>query len=274
MTASSEVSASGAPAPLDERWRANAHRLQTDALPEGRVVVSCPAPLDGGGLGRHLREILDALERGGRPNTCLRRSSALRVAGAAATASNASSWPPAGGRRCRPRWRASRAGGCGPRASTSTAPQRDAYPRQITCSPSTARPWRSWTGLPGRGIRRGPWCPPPRTCARCSPATSSLTASTRSSARGSHGCCAATSRSTGGPSASSSRRSTSASPSCARATTRRRLQQFPLTPHPRYAPPQPGEESLLDVRHRLRRRPAGGQGRPAAAGCGRAAGAQ
>ena len=76
MTASSEVSASGAPAPLDERWRAHAHRLQTDALPEGRVVVSCPAPLDGGGLGRHLREILDALERGDRPNTCLRRPSA------------------------------------------------------------------------------------------------------------------------------------------------------------------------------------------------------
>ena len=80
MTASSELSASDAPAPLDERWRAHAHRQQTAALPEGRVVVSCPAPLDGGGLGRHLREILDALERGGRPNTCLRRPSAGRDA--------------------------------------------------------------------------------------------------------------------------------------------------------------------------------------------------
>src|SRR5271169_3908916 len=75
MTVSSELSASDAPAPLDERWRAHAHRLQTAALPDGRVVVSSPAPLDGGGLGRHLREILDALERGGRPNICIRRPS-------------------------------------------------------------------------------------------------------------------------------------------------------------------------------------------------------
>jgi glycosyltransferase involved in cell wall biosynthesis len=75
MTASSELSASDAPAPLDERWRANAHREQTAALPDGRAVVSCPAPLDGGGLGRHLREILDALERGQRPNACIRRPS-------------------------------------------------------------------------------------------------------------------------------------------------------------------------------------------------------
>ncbi len=80
MTASSELSASDAPARLDERWRADAHGEQTAALPEGRAVVSCPAPLDGGGLGRHLREILDALERGQRPNACIRRPSA-KVAG-------------------------------------------------------------------------------------------------------------------------------------------------------------------------------------------------
>jgi glycosyltransferase involved in cell wall biosynthesis len=77
MTASSELSASDLrPAALDERWRAHTHHLQTAALPEGRAVVSCPAPLDNGGLGRHLREILDALERGGRPNVCIRRPSA------------------------------------------------------------------------------------------------------------------------------------------------------------------------------------------------------
>lgn len=37
------------------------------ALPEGRVVVSCSAPLGVGGLGRHLKEVVDELERREQP---------------------------------------------------------------------------------------------------------------------------------------------------------------------------------------------------------------
>ena len=46
-------------------------RVQERALPSGRVVVSCPAPYGVGGLGRHLQEIVEALERGGSQPTCL-----------------------------------------------------------------------------------------------------------------------------------------------------------------------------------------------------------
>lgn len=35
------------------------------ALPAGRAVVSCPAPFGSGGLGRHLKELVDALDRRG-----------------------------------------------------------------------------------------------------------------------------------------------------------------------------------------------------------------
>lgn len=45
--------------------RAQSARLQEEALPSGRVVVSCPAPFGAGGLGRHLEEIVLALERRG-----------------------------------------------------------------------------------------------------------------------------------------------------------------------------------------------------------------
>jgi len=76
MTPSSELSASSdAPAPLGDGWREHAQRVQVASMPEGEVVVSCPAPLGSGGLGRHLGEILDALDRGGRPNACVRRRS-------------------------------------------------------------------------------------------------------------------------------------------------------------------------------------------------------
>jgi glycosyltransferase involved in cell wall biosynthesis len=57
--------------PLGAGWRRDAERAQEAALPGGSVLVSCPAPLDAGGLGRHLREILDALERLERPHTCV-----------------------------------------------------------------------------------------------------------------------------------------------------------------------------------------------------------
>lgn len=53
------------------RWRAEAQAAQTAVLPSGRVAVSCPAPLGAGGLGRHLQEIMDALERGGQEATCV-----------------------------------------------------------------------------------------------------------------------------------------------------------------------------------------------------------
>jgi glycosyltransferase involved in cell wall biosynthesis len=72
MTASTEA---GAPdsrrgRPCDATWRAAAAQAQLAAMPAGEVAVSCSAPLGTGGLGRHLSEILDALDRGGRTNTC------------------------------------------------------------------------------------------------------------------------------------------------------------------------------------------------------------
>jgi glycosyltransferase involved in cell wall biosynthesis len=54
-------------APLGAGWRARMERAQQDALPLGRTVVSCPAPYGVGGLGRHLSEIAEALERSGGP---------------------------------------------------------------------------------------------------------------------------------------------------------------------------------------------------------------
>jgi len=40
-------------------------------MPSGRVVVSCPAPFGGGGLGRHLQEIIDALDRRKQPRVVI-----------------------------------------------------------------------------------------------------------------------------------------------------------------------------------------------------------
>jgi len=57
--------------PFDARWREATAHAQSAALPPGRVVVSCSAPLGTGGLGRHLNEIVDALERGERPAVCI-----------------------------------------------------------------------------------------------------------------------------------------------------------------------------------------------------------
>ncbi len=53
--------------PLDGEWRAAAARTQEQALPSGRAFVSCPAPFGAGGLGRHLSEIVGALGRRERP---------------------------------------------------------------------------------------------------------------------------------------------------------------------------------------------------------------
>jgi glycosyltransferase involved in cell wall biosynthesis len=54
-----------------ELWRARAQRAQESALPRGSTVVSCPAALGAGGLGRHLQEIVDALDRRGQQSVCI-----------------------------------------------------------------------------------------------------------------------------------------------------------------------------------------------------------
>jgi glycosyltransferase involved in cell wall biosynthesis len=73
MTASTESGAqqSRAAGPPDAGWREAALRRQQAALPAGSVAVSCSAPLGAGGLGRHLGEIVAALERSGRPYDCI-----------------------------------------------------------------------------------------------------------------------------------------------------------------------------------------------------------
>jgi glycosyltransferase involved in cell wall biosynthesis len=57
--------------PLGAQWREAAARAQLAALPAGRAVVSCTASLGSGGLGRHLKEIVDALARGERSTVCI-----------------------------------------------------------------------------------------------------------------------------------------------------------------------------------------------------------
>ncbi len=75
MTASTEAGPlddSETESPLGERWRERVLDEQCAALPGGEVVVSCSAPLDVGGLGRHLRELTDALgDRGDGAPLCV-----------------------------------------------------------------------------------------------------------------------------------------------------------------------------------------------------------
>jgi glycosyltransferase involved in cell wall biosynthesis len=54
--------------PLGSSWRAQAHATQDSVLPSGRVLVSCAAPFGSGGLGHHLKEIVQSLERCGQPH--------------------------------------------------------------------------------------------------------------------------------------------------------------------------------------------------------------
>ena len=58
-------------APLGVRWRVQRARAQEAVLPRGRVLVSCAAPLGVGGLGRHLSEIVDALDRRKQTTACI-----------------------------------------------------------------------------------------------------------------------------------------------------------------------------------------------------------
>jgi glycosyltransferase involved in cell wall biosynthesis len=65
MTMSSEqrVSDTDVGLPFDRRWRAAALERQEGLMPAGSAVVSCSAPFGVGGLGRHFKEFVDALER-------------------------------------------------------------------------------------------------------------------------------------------------------------------------------------------------------------------
>jgi glycosyltransferase involved in cell wall biosynthesis len=73
--AEGDVSQDGRRASLDPSWRAERARAQEAVMPAGRVVVSCPAPLGTGGLGRHSEEIVGALERRTQPSVYLGESS-------------------------------------------------------------------------------------------------------------------------------------------------------------------------------------------------------
>ncbi len=62
----------GVKRPFGPAWRAQRARAQELCLPEGEVTVrACSAAPGSGGLGRHLQEILGALDRGGREARCL-----------------------------------------------------------------------------------------------------------------------------------------------------------------------------------------------------------
>ncbi len=72
MTGSTEqAKAASHPSVGSASWRAAAAAVQERALPSGQTVVSCSAPLGQGGLGRHLREVVDALQRSGQPTVCI-----------------------------------------------------------------------------------------------------------------------------------------------------------------------------------------------------------
>jgi glycosyltransferase involved in cell wall biosynthesis len=70
MTLLSDVSASrDAPeGPLNSEWRAATERAQELVLPRGSALVSAPTAIDSGGLGRHLRELVDTFERMHQPH--------------------------------------------------------------------------------------------------------------------------------------------------------------------------------------------------------------
>jgi glycosyltransferase involved in cell wall biosynthesis len=59
--------------PFDGRWRADALARQEALVPTGLAVVSCSAPFGDGGLGRHFKEVVGALER--------REQRAIRISG-------------------------------------------------------------------------------------------------------------------------------------------------------------------------------------------------
>jgi glycosyltransferase involved in cell wall biosynthesis len=66
--------------PLSAAWRWQAAKAQEQALSSGRTTISCSAPLGVGGLGRHLREIVDTLTRSEQPVTCVCQPSSASAA--------------------------------------------------------------------------------------------------------------------------------------------------------------------------------------------------
>jgi glycosyltransferase involved in cell wall biosynthesis len=73
MTSSTDPGAAEAKSEgrLGADWRAAREAVQEQVLPAGHVVVSCPAPFGVGGLGRHLKEISDAVDRRGPAAICM-----------------------------------------------------------------------------------------------------------------------------------------------------------------------------------------------------------
>src|SRR6202035_5721934 len=81
-SAQERPSQSAARVPLAPPWRTETERAQAAAVPCGRVVVTCSAELALGGLGRHFKEVVHALERAEQPTVCLSgstRESAARA---------------------------------------------------------------------------------------------------------------------------------------------------------------------------------------------------
>ncbi|HEY4997387.1 MAG TPA: glycosyltransferase family 4 protein [Solirubrobacteraceae bacterium] len=58
-------------APFDAAWRARVERSQDAVMPRGDACITCSAPRGVGGLGRHLLELAEALERRGEPTGCI-----------------------------------------------------------------------------------------------------------------------------------------------------------------------------------------------------------
>jgi glycosyltransferase involved in cell wall biosynthesis len=73
MTAVTDVRVCAAPGERAglARWRQAMAEQQEAVLPGGAAAVSCSAAPGNGGLGRHLQEIVDALERGGCESFCI-----------------------------------------------------------------------------------------------------------------------------------------------------------------------------------------------------------
>ena len=64
MSASPEAAASSAgEGTFGGRWRERAEQMQEAQMPPGSVTVTCSAPIGAGGLGRHMKEIVDAVQR-------------------------------------------------------------------------------------------------------------------------------------------------------------------------------------------------------------------
>ncbi len=73
MTASADAPTPGLDSAtfFDAGWRARAEQAQEAVMPSGDALITCSAPLGLGGLGRHLLELAEALERRGEPTRCI-----------------------------------------------------------------------------------------------------------------------------------------------------------------------------------------------------------